>query len=64
MRNIFHAILARYLDSEQHAFVATSRELWPEPRATWHPPVAGQPGGQLPRSARRQQVHGELEPRT
>ena len=30
MRNIFHEILARYLDSDQHAFETTSRELWPE----------------------------------
>jgi hypothetical protein len=62
MRHVFHAILARYLDSEQHAFEASPRELWPSTRPTWHPPVAGQTGGQLPRTARRQQVYGELEP--
>jgi hypothetical protein len=29
MRHIFHEILARYLDSDQYAFEATPRELWP-----------------------------------
>jgi hypothetical protein len=29
MRSIFHEILARYLGSDQYAFEATSRELWP-----------------------------------
>ena len=32
MRNIFHEILARYLDPDQHAFETTSRELWPSER--------------------------------
>lgn len=63
MRHIFHEILARYLDDEQHAFEATSRELWPERWSTWHPPVAGQAGGELPESAQRQQVRGALESR-
>lgn len=29
MRNIFHEILARYLNTDQHAFETTPRELWP-----------------------------------
>ncbi len=29
MRNIFNEIFARYLNSDQHAFETTSRELWP-----------------------------------
>jgi hypothetical protein len=62
MRHVFHEILARYLDSDQHAFEATSRELWPEPRASWHPPVTGQTGGRKSESARRQRVNRELEP--
>jgi hypothetical protein len=62
MRHVFHEILARYLDSDQPAFEATSRELWPEPRASWHPRVTGHTGGQLPESARRQRVNRELEP--
>jgi hypothetical protein len=37
MRSIFHEILARYLNSEQHAFDASPRELWPETQASWHP---------------------------
>jgi hypothetical protein len=61
MRHIFHEILARYVDGEQHAFEATSRELWPEPRSSWHPPVQGQTGGQLPERARRLRVQRELE---
>lgn len=62
MRHVFHEILARYLDSDQHAFEATSRELWPEPRASWHPPVTGRTGGQLREHSRRQRVDRELEP--
>ncbi len=62
MRNIFHEILARYLDSEQHAFDTSARELWSETQPSWHPQVAGQSGGQLPERARRQQVYRELEP--
>lgn len=30
MRSVFHQILARYLGSEQHAFGASARDLWPE----------------------------------
>lgn len=62
MRHVFHEILARYLDSDQHAFEATPRELWPEFRASWHPPVTGQTGGQLPEHSRRQRVDRKLEP--
>jgi hypothetical protein len=32
MRHVFHEILARYLESEQHAFDASSGKLWP---ASW-----------------------------
>jgi len=62
MRHVFHEILARYLDNQQHAFDPTWREFWPDTRASWHPPVEGKSGSQLPRIARRQQDHGELEP--
>jgi hypothetical protein len=62
MRHVFHEILARYLDNQQHAFDPTWREFWPDTRSSWHPPVTGQTGGQLPESARRQRVHRELEP--
>jgi len=62
MRPIFHEILARYLDNEQHAFDPSWREFWPDVRPSWHPPVTGQPGGQVPERARRQRVNRELEP--
>jgi hypothetical protein len=49
MRSIFHQILARYLDSDQHAFDAYSHELWPEPvydRQDWGAQGAQEHGGQ------------------
>ncbi len=51
MRSIFHEILARYLESEQHAFESTSRELWP---VNGYVPLF--PADNPARS------HGELEP--
>ena len=50
MRSIFHEILARYLDSDQYAFDASPRELWPEPSSSGVPraptrPPAGRPNG-------------------
>lgn len=62
MRHIFHEILARYLDNDQHAFDPSWREFWPDVRPSWHPPVTSQAGGQLPKRARRQRVSRELEP--
>ena len=62
MRHVFHEILARYLDSEQHAFDTSCAGALAGHAASWHPPVAGQSGGQLPQRARRQQVYRELEP--
>lgn len=62
MRHVFHEILARYLDSEQHAFDPSWREFWPDVRPSWHPPLAERPGGQVPAGARRQRVHREFEP--
>jgi hypothetical protein len=43
MRSIFHEILARYLDSDQYAFDASPRELWPEPRAEGVPKAPTRP---------------------
>jgi hypothetical protein len=62
MRHVFHEILARYLDGEQHAFDPSWREFWPDVRPTWHPPVAAQPAGQHPQPARRQRLHREFQP--
>jgi len=64
MRPIFHEILARYLDNEQHAFDPSWREFWPDVRPSWHPPVTSQAGGQLPERARRQRVQRELDHRS
>jgi hypothetical protein len=64
MRPIFHEILARYLDNEQHALDPSWREFWPDVRPSWHPPVTSQAGGQLPERARRQRVQRELDYRS
>ena len=61
MRHIFHEILARYLDNEQHAFDPSWREYLPDVRPSWHPPVPGGSGGQVPERARRQRIHREFE---
>ena len=62
MRSIFHEILARYLDDEQHAFDASPRELWPEPRASWHPLTQGQPASRSVERSKQPRVYRELEP--
>lgn len=62
MRHIFHEILARYLDNQQHAFDPGWREFWPDEKPSWHPPVPGQSGGELPARARRQRTPREFEP--
>jgi hypothetical protein len=62
MRSIFHEILARYLESEQHAFDASPRELWPEaqPETRWQAAARG-PGRAAKRRG-KQAAYGELEP--
>ena len=62
MRNIFHEILARYLETDQFAFGASSRELLPEPRPTWHPEVRGNTESPAPERGRHHKVYRELEP--
>jgi hypothetical protein len=62
MRHIFHEILARYLDGQQYAFDASPRELWPEPRPSWHPGSGRATGSPAPERGRRQRVYRELEP--
>ena len=64
MRHIFHEILARYLANDQFAFDASPRELWPEPRPTWHPEVrrnSRNSGSPAPERGRHDRVHRELE---
>jgi hypothetical protein len=57
MRHIVHDILARYLGSEQHAFEASARELWPQSAARHARPIGeDEPGGG------HDVYYGELEP--
>jgi hypothetical protein len=62
MRHIFHRILDRYLEGGQYAFDASPRELWPEPKRSWHPLVGQPSGAPAPEHGRRNGVHRELEP--
>jgi hypothetical protein len=62
MRQIFHEILARYLDGQQYAFDASPRELWPEPRRSWHPGASRSNAGPVPERGRHRRVYRELEP--
>ena len=62
MRHIFHRILERYLDGDQIAFDASPRELWPEPKASWHPAVDTEAASAQPERKGIQRVYRELEP--
>jgi len=62
MRHIFHEILTRYLESEQHAFDTSRRELWPDSTATWHPQAPQVTGTPAPERGRHPRVYRELEP--
>ena len=62
MRSIFHGILARYLDSDQYAFDASPRELWPEPKAERHPESANKAASRASERASKHRVYRELEP--
>jgi hypothetical protein len=62
MRHIFHEILARYLASDQFAFDASRRELWPEPRPVWHPEARKCTGSPAPERGRHHRIYRELEP--
>ncbi len=62
MRSIFHEILARYLDSDQYAFDASPRELWPEPSAERRPESAGKAASRATERASKHPVYRELEP--
>lgn len=60
MRHVFHRIFERYLNSEQAAFDASPRELWPS--KPFEPtPVSGSGGGLAEHGAGKR-VHRELEP--
>ena len=63
MRNIFHEILARYLTDDQHAFVASPRELWPSERFEFQLQIGRGAAGLAEDSSRRRAAHNELEPR-
>ena len=62
MRSIFHEILARYLDSDQYAFDASPRELWPEPRSERRPESPNKAKGRASERACQHRVYRELEP--
>jgi hypothetical protein len=62
MRHIFHRILDRYLDGGQISFDASPRELWPEPRPSWHPPVAAEAVRWPSERKGQRRVYRELEP--
>lgn len=62
MRHIFHEILVRYLESDQYEFHTSPRELWPEPRTTWHPEAPQVTGSPAPERGRHHRVYRELEP--
>ena len=64
MRHIFHNILARYLESDQHAFEASPRELWPSVNEFWNPQLTVIPANRAPERYRQQLVHRELEPQS
>ena len=52
MRHILHEILQRYLDSDQFAFEASPRELWPSPQPASRPANAGNGSGHGGRGGR------------
>ncbi len=61
MRHILHEILSRYLISDQHAFDASPRELWPSAPFEFQPPASGSGGGIAELGAGKR-THRELEP--
>lgn len=60
MRHIFHEILARYLESEQHAFETSPRELWPD--TGYVPRWAGGPAKPASDSNSRARIYREFGP--
>jgi len=62
MRNIFHEILARYLDSDQHGFDTTPRELWPSERLEYQLHIGHGAAGLAAESTKRRAARSELEP--
>ncbi len=62
MRHIFHEILARYLESEQHAFDASSGKLWPAAWSETRWQAAARAAGRADRPEGDARIYGELEP--
>jgi hypothetical protein len=62
MRSIFHEILSRYLDSDQYAFDASPRELWPEQSFKPRPETASKAASRASERACNHPVYRELEP--
>ncbi len=63
MRNIFDEIFARYLAAEQHAFEATSRELWPSETFEFQLQIGRGASGLASEPSRRSAAQHELEPK-
>jgi hypothetical protein len=62
MRSVFHEILARYLDSDQYAFDASPRELWPQPSSERRPEGTNKAASRASERASKHPVYCELEP--
>ena len=61
MRHIFHDILARYLESEQHAFEASSGKLWPASWSETRWQTAARAAGGAGQADSPSRSYGELE---
>ena len=64
MRHVFHRILERYIDEGQISFDTSPRELWPEPKASWHPLVKAQVTRWPSKRKDNHRVYRELEPQS
>ena len=62
MRHVLHEILARYLDSDQYAFDASPRELWPEANSGRHPESDEKATSRPSERVSHHRVYRELEP--
>lgn len=60
MRNIVHEIVARYLESNQHGFDTTPRELWPSERFEFQLQI-GRGAGLAAEPSKRRADNRELE---
>lgn len=64
MRHIFHEILSRYLDGEQHAFDSSPRELWPSGQFEFQVQIGHGASGLAADPSKRRASPSELESRS